>query len=318
MRWSCGWLRGESLDGLARETGQAAGVIAGWREEFLVAGQEGLKTRPVPVEDRRLADAQRKIGELTMDLDIAKALLDEVERRPRSPRRRTSPDGWRPAGARLSHRRGLQVGGCGQAPSTQPLGAQRSTSSAPASGASPATSTNTGCSNATATEPEPGPRDAPSDRHDMIAAFTNRCSVNRVRCGVQHPDPTLQADGTRRRGPSSRWRTCMRWRPQLPAAGGSRATPQDSARPGLGWWAVNGLSRVVLRHHAARRAARRGVAVQRIADALLTAHDRRRRNPRRHGGGADWLLHADGLTIAYNWPDDGDPTTAVVISVWPG
>lgn len=53
MRWSCGWLRGESLDGLARETGQAAGVIAGWREEFLVAGQEGLKTRPVPVEDRR-------------------------------------------------------------------------------------------------------------------------------------------------------------------------------------------------------------------------------------------------------------------------
>jgi len=34
-----------------------------------------------------LSDAQRKIGELAMDLDIAKALLDEVERRPRSPRR---------------------------------------------------------------------------------------------------------------------------------------------------------------------------------------------------------------------------------------
>jgi len=32
-------LRGESLDGLARETGQAAGVIVGWREEFLQAGQ---------------------------------------------------------------------------------------------------------------------------------------------------------------------------------------------------------------------------------------------------------------------------------------
>jgi len=80
-------LRGEGLDALAGETGQAAGVIAGWREDFLAAGQEGLKTRPAPVEDRRLADAQRKIGELSMDLDIAKALLEEVERRPRSPRR---------------------------------------------------------------------------------------------------------------------------------------------------------------------------------------------------------------------------------------
>jgi hypothetical protein len=62
-------------------------MIAGWREDFLQAGHEGLKTRPAPVEDRRLADAQRKIGELSMDLDIAKALLEEVERRPRSPRR---------------------------------------------------------------------------------------------------------------------------------------------------------------------------------------------------------------------------------------
>ena len=80
-------LRGESLDALARETGQAAGTIAGWREDFLQAGHEGLKTRPATVEDRRLADAQRKIGELSMDLDIARALLEEVERRPRSPRR---------------------------------------------------------------------------------------------------------------------------------------------------------------------------------------------------------------------------------------
>ncbi len=80
-------LRGESVDGLARETGQAAGAIAAWREEFMAGGHEGLKSRPAPVEDRRLSYAQRKIGELAMDLDIAKALLDEVERRPRSPRR---------------------------------------------------------------------------------------------------------------------------------------------------------------------------------------------------------------------------------------
>src|SRR5436190_4249461 len=52
-------LRGESLDALVRETGQAAGMISAWREDFLAAGREGLKSRPRPVEDRQLADAQR-------------------------------------------------------------------------------------------------------------------------------------------------------------------------------------------------------------------------------------------------------------------
>ena len=80
-------LRGEGLDALARETGQAAGTISAWREEFLAAGREGLKSRPAPVEDRRLADAQRKIGELAMDNDILRGLLEEMGRRPRSPRR---------------------------------------------------------------------------------------------------------------------------------------------------------------------------------------------------------------------------------------
>lgn len=80
-------LRGEGLDALARETGQAAGTISGWREDFLTAGREGLKSRPAPVDDRRLADAQRKVGELTMDNDILRGLIEEMDRRPRSPRR---------------------------------------------------------------------------------------------------------------------------------------------------------------------------------------------------------------------------------------
>ena len=80
-------LRGEGLDLLARETGQAAGTLGRWREEFLAAGREGLKTRPAPVEDRRLAEAQRKIGELAMDNDILRGLLEEIGRHPRSPRR---------------------------------------------------------------------------------------------------------------------------------------------------------------------------------------------------------------------------------------
>ena len=80
-------LRGESLDLLARETGQPAGRISAWREEFLAGGREGLKSRPAPVEDRRLAEAQRKVGELMMDLDILRALNDEMDRHPQSPRR---------------------------------------------------------------------------------------------------------------------------------------------------------------------------------------------------------------------------------------
>jgi len=80
-------LRGESLDGLARETGQPAGRNSAWREEFLAAGREGLKSRPRPEEDRRLVEAQRKVGELSMELDILRALNQEMDRRPRRPRR---------------------------------------------------------------------------------------------------------------------------------------------------------------------------------------------------------------------------------------
>jgi len=79
-------LRGESLDLLARETGQPAGRIAGWREEFLAAGGEGLKSRPVPEADRRLTEAQRKVGELQLEVDILQALL-EKRGSPPSPRR---------------------------------------------------------------------------------------------------------------------------------------------------------------------------------------------------------------------------------------
>lgn len=79
-------LGGESLDLLARETGQPAGRIASWREEFLEAGREGLKSRPLPVEERELADAQRKVGQLQLEVDILQALL-EKKGHPQWPRR---------------------------------------------------------------------------------------------------------------------------------------------------------------------------------------------------------------------------------------
>ena len=79
-------LRGESLDLLARESGQAAGRISGWRDEFLAAGREGLKSRPAPVEEVALREAQRKVGALSMEVDILKALL-ERKGHPPFPRR---------------------------------------------------------------------------------------------------------------------------------------------------------------------------------------------------------------------------------------
>ena len=78
-RWSAGkkldvvlrLLRGEKLDALSRELGVEAHRISAWREDFLSGGKEALKgRRPVSEEDRQLREAERKIGELTMEVEV--------------------------------------------------------------------------------------------------------------------------------------------------------------------------------------------------------------------------------------------------------
>ncbi len=66
-------LRGEDIDEVSRELRVEAHRLAAWRDEFIASGTEGLKERPLPAEDRRLREAERKIGELTMDNDILRA-----------------------------------------------------------------------------------------------------------------------------------------------------------------------------------------------------------------------------------------------------
>src|SRR5262245_58346238 len=44
-------LRGEPLDGLARELGVTAATLAQWREAFLTGGQAALKSRPADERD---------------------------------------------------------------------------------------------------------------------------------------------------------------------------------------------------------------------------------------------------------------------------
>ena len=66
-------LRGEDLDTVARELRVEAHRLAAWRDEFVVAGQEGLKARPTEPGDRKLREAERQIGRLTMELEVWQA-----------------------------------------------------------------------------------------------------------------------------------------------------------------------------------------------------------------------------------------------------
>jgi transposase len=86
-RWSAGkkmeavlrLLRGESLEELSRELQVEAHRLAAWRDDFLEGGKDALKgQRPDrSPEDRQLRDAERKIGQLTMENEILRAAAEK-------------------------------------------------------------------------------------------------------------------------------------------------------------------------------------------------------------------------------------------------
>jgi transposase len=86
-RWSAGkkmdavlrLLRGEPLDVLSRELGVEAHRLAARRDDFLEGGKEQLKgQRPDrSPDDRALRQAERKIGQLTMENDILRAVAEK-------------------------------------------------------------------------------------------------------------------------------------------------------------------------------------------------------------------------------------------------
>ena len=86
-RWSAGkkmeavlrLLRGEPLEVLSRELGVEVHRLAAWRDDFLEGGKEGLKgQRPDrSPEDRQLRDAERKIGQLTMENEVLRAAAEK-------------------------------------------------------------------------------------------------------------------------------------------------------------------------------------------------------------------------------------------------
>jgi transposase len=86
-RWSAGkkmdvvlrLLRGESLEELSRELKVEAHRLAAWRDDFLAAGKHGLKgQRPGRApDDRALKQAERKIGQLTMENEVLRAAAEK-------------------------------------------------------------------------------------------------------------------------------------------------------------------------------------------------------------------------------------------------
>ena len=86
-RWSAGkkmdavlrLLRGEPLEALARELGVEAHRLAAWRDDFLEGGKDALKgQRPDRSgDDRALRQAERKVGQLTMENEILRAAAEK-------------------------------------------------------------------------------------------------------------------------------------------------------------------------------------------------------------------------------------------------
>lgn len=69
--------RGEALEVVSREVQVPAHEIESWRRAFLEAGQAGLRSRQGEPEDRAIKQAQAKVGELAMKLELAEMLLEK-------------------------------------------------------------------------------------------------------------------------------------------------------------------------------------------------------------------------------------------------
>jgi len=72
-------LRGEALDLLSRELGIPAARLATWREAFLTAGHEAMKTHPLDNRDRELGRLREKLGESTMEIELLREKIGRLE-----------------------------------------------------------------------------------------------------------------------------------------------------------------------------------------------------------------------------------------------
>ena len=71
--------RGEDLESMSRELGITAARASRWRDQFLAAGQAGLKSRAPDARDDDHRRLQAKIGELLMETELLYAKVDQLE-----------------------------------------------------------------------------------------------------------------------------------------------------------------------------------------------------------------------------------------------
>jgi hypothetical protein len=69
--------RGEAVEAVSRDVQVPAHELEAWRRVFLESGQEGLKRRGGDPEERAVRQAQAKVGELAMKLELAEMLLEK-------------------------------------------------------------------------------------------------------------------------------------------------------------------------------------------------------------------------------------------------
>src|SRR5229473_4198485 len=70
-------VRGEAVDTVSREIQVPAHELEAWRRDFLDGALAKLKRRSGESADRALQQAQAKIGELTMKLELVEMLLEK-------------------------------------------------------------------------------------------------------------------------------------------------------------------------------------------------------------------------------------------------
>ena len=71
-------LRGEDIEIVSRELRVTAATLAGWRDQFLASGAEGLKKRS-PKEEAEIKRLKEKVGEQTMENELLREKIARME-----------------------------------------------------------------------------------------------------------------------------------------------------------------------------------------------------------------------------------------------
>ena len=74
-------LRGESIEGISRKHGLTMAELSEWRDAFIAYGMDGFKKKP---ENAKLGRAERRIGQLEMELDLVKKKNEFIARQRKS------------------------------------------------------------------------------------------------------------------------------------------------------------------------------------------------------------------------------------------